>query len=140
MVKAVEEIAFSYTIEITWNACRKEKDAMYNVILSATIGKFIGAMQGSLANYALMIASLIGIAMVVVGIFQLAKNLISHGKGQTNWAVTFGLIIVGSMVAMGTGWKFVGDMGKTGGKTLSSAAITGKADSDKGDFTSDPFN
>jgi vacuolar-type H+-ATPase subunit I/STV1 len=113
---------------------------MYNVILSATIGKFIGALQGSLANYALMIASLIGIAMVVVGIFQLAKNLISHGKGQTNWAVTFGLIIVGSMVAMGTGWKFVGDMGKTGGKTLSSAAITGKADDQKGDFTSDPFN
>lgn len=113
---------------------------MYNVILSASIGKFLGAMQGSLANYALMIASLIGIAMVVVGIFQLAKNLISHGKGQANWAVTFGLIIIGSMIAMGTGWKFVGDMGKTGGKTLSNAAVDGQADKSTGAFTSNPFS
>lgn len=118
---------------------------MYNILLQAagggaTIGKFLGALQGSLANYGLIIASLIGIAMVIVGVFQLAKNLISHGKGQTNWAVTFGLIIVGSMIAMGSGWGFIGRFGKTGGDTLEAAATSGKADTTKGDgFVEDPF-
>jgi hypothetical protein len=31
-------------------------------------------------------------------------------------------------------------MGKTGGKTLDDAAISGQADDSTGDFTSDPFN
>ena len=71
-----------------------------NFMLMASIGSFLNSMQKSLGNYGSIIVSIIGIAMVIVGIYQVAKNLISHGKGQTSWVTAIALIIIGGGIAL----------------------------------------
>ena len=53
----------------------------------ASIGKFIQSMGTNIGSWVKMIVMIIGVIMVGAGIYQVAKNLISHGKGQTNWIV-----------------------------------------------------
>ena len=64
-------------------------------------------------------------------------------KKKFNWgrAVAIAACFVVVFGVIGTmGWKFVGDMGRTGGKTLDNAALSGKADSIDGSYTTDPFS
>lgn len=60
---------------------------------------------------------LLGVAMVVVGIYQLAKGLIAHGKTQVNWFVVVALIIAGGALLAG-GWTLVSTIAKDGEKTI----------------------
>lgn len=43
----------------------------------------------------------IGIVMIIVGIWKIASGLISHGKQQVNWVVNILLIIVGALFCAG---------------------------------------
>ena len=52
-----------------------------------------------------VVIMLIGIVMVGFGVYQIAKNLISHGKAQTNWFVTFALIVVGGILMLSGGFS-----------------------------------
>ena len=79
---------------------------------SWTIGKFVGNLQKSVTSWVKVIVLIIGVVMVGFGIYQVAKNLISHGKGQTNWIVTFALIIIGGTLMLTTGWEFIGTFSK----------------------------
>lgn len=60
---------------------------------------------------------LLGVAMIVVGVYQLAKGLISHGKTQVNWFIVVALIIAGGALAAG-GWALVSDIASGGKKTI----------------------
>ena len=108
-----------------------------NGAASWSMGKFLQSAQETLAQYGSILISLIGVAMVIVGIYQIAKNLISHGKGQTNWVVTFALIIVGGAFAVTGGWTMIGNFAKGSKATLDSMA-QGSADTQGS--VSDPFN
>lgn len=108
-----------------------------NFMLMASIGSFLNSMQKSLGNYGSIIVSIIGIAMVIVGIYQVAKNLISHGKGQTSWVTAIALIIIGGGIALTGGWRMIGNFANTGRQTLDQYA-QGNADTNNG--LSDPFN
>ena len=44
----------------------------------------------------------IGVVMVIVGIWKIAQGLISHGKTQVNWVVNILLIIVGILFCAGS--------------------------------------
>ena len=105
--------------------------------MTHSIGQFLQAGQKTLAYYGSIIISIIGVAMVIVGIYQIAKNLISHGKGQTNWIVTFALIIVGGAFAVTGGWSMIGNWSKSNQSTLDNMA-QGTADDTAGDVE-DPF-
>ena len=94
-----------------------------------TIGGFLSALQASAANYVKIIILIIGLVMVGVGIYQVAKNLISHGKGQTNWVVTALLIIVGGTLMLNSGWTVIGNIAKGGSQTLNDM---GKGTADEG--------
>lgn len=43
----------------------------------------------------------IGIIMIIVGIFKIAQGLISHGKTQVNWVINILLILVGALFCAG---------------------------------------
>lgn len=101
------------------------------------IGQFLASAQKSLAQYGSIITSLIGVAMVIVGIYQVAKNLISGGKGQTNWVTTICLIMIGGALALVGGWGTVGKLVNTGNTTVTQMA-QGQADT-TGSVT-DPFS
>lgn len=102
------------------------------------ISSFLKASQETLAYYGSIVTSIIGVAMVIVGIFQVAKNLISHGKGQTNWVVTFALILVGGALAIVGGWRMIGNFAE-GSKTTLDNMAKGSAETSGGEIT-DPFN
>ena len=107
------------------------------MFVMASIGQFLNSMQASLANYGSIIVSIIGIAMVIVGIYQVAKNLISHGKGQTSWVTAIALIIVGGAIALTGGWRMIGNFANTGRTTLDSYA---HGNSDTAQSVEDPFD
>lgn len=45
--------------------------------------------------------SFLGLVMIVVAGWQIAKGLIGHGKTQTNWFICIGLLIVGGLFMVG---------------------------------------
>lgn len=107
-----------------------------NAMMYASIGKFIQSMGTNIGSWVKMIVMIIGVIMVGAGIYQVAKNLISHGKGQTNWIVTFALIIIGAILMLSGGWGFIKDFSKAGETTLKDAA-NGRTEGDLNlnDFT-----
>ena len=103
---------------------------MLNAMMyAASIGKFIQSIGTNIGTWVKMIVMIIGVIMVGAGIYQVAKNLISHGKGQTNWIVTFALIIIGAILMLSTGWDFIKDFSSAGHTTLDEAA---KGNAEKG--------
>lgn len=42
---------------------------------------------------------IIGVVMMIVAVWQIAKGLIQHGKSNTNWAVAIALLIIGGALA-----------------------------------------
>ena len=92
-----------------------------------TISGFLDALQRSIGNYVQIIIMIIGLVMVGVGIYQIAKNLISGGKGQTNWVTTFILIIVGGTFMLSGGWNVIRHFA-SGGKTTLDNMGQGTAD------------
>lgn len=92
-----------------------------------SLGNFLGALQGSVLNYVKIIIVIIGIVMVGFGVYQIAKNLISHGKGQTNWVVTFALIIVGGTLMLTSGFDLLTTIGRSGKGSIENLG-SGQAD------------
>lgn len=75
------------------------------------ISDFIASAQVSIMSYVQVIILIVGVVMVGVGIYQVAKNLISHGKGQTNWVVTIALIVIGGTLMLTSGWSVIKNVG-----------------------------
>lgn len=102
----------------------------------AGIGKFLQSVQESLGNWGQIIVSIIGVAMVIVGLYKIAKNLISHGKGQNSWVVAIALVLVGGAMAVTGGWGMIGGLVNTGKTSMENFA------NGQGDTTNsikDPF-
>lgn len=118
------------------------KTLLTTAALSAnwSFGKMLGAFQKTAVNYVKIIAMIVGIIMVGVGIYQIAKNLISHGKGQTNWVITFLLIIVGGTLALSSGWGVVGNLVKGGQDTLDNMGQGNADTTGNGATSNDPFS
>ena len=102
----------------------------------ASLGKLLNSFQQTLGNWGSIIVSIIGIAMVIVGVYKVAKNLISHGKGQNSWAVAIGLILVGGVLAVAGGWSTLGNLVSTGNATLDKFA---EGNPDEAETVLDPF-
>lgn len=89
---------------------------------NSTLTKFFNTLQQDLGNWGMILTSVIGIVMVIVGIYKVAKNLISHGKGQNNWVVAIALIVLGGALAIAGGWKWLGQFSNTTTGTLNEMA------------------
>lgn len=83
-------------------------------------GQMLSAAQQTLANYGKLIIGIIGLIMVIVSIYQIAKNLISHGQAQTNWVITFALLIIGGVLMVSSGWDVIKNIAEGGSATLDS--------------------
>lgn len=92
------------------------------LMYSGSIGTFIQTMGKNIGSWVKMIVMIIGVIMVGAGIYQVAKNLISHGKGQTNWIVTLALIVFGAILMLTGGWDFIKTFSSAGKTTLNDAA------------------
>lgn len=92
-----------------------------------SVSGLLKAFRQSVTGYVQIIIVAVGVVMVGVGVYQIAKNLISHGKGQTNWVVTAALIMVGGMLMLSGGWTVLEDIG-TGSKNTLDNMGKGTAD------------
>lgn len=67
-----------------------------------------------LAGYIMLFA---GIILIIVAAIQIAKGFASGGRGQVNWVMTIGCLLVGGILAFG-GFKLMATLAKTGADTL----------------------
>lgn len=71
----------------------------------------------TLQKWGKWIVILIGVVMILIGAYQIAKGFISHGKQQTNWVVAILLLIVGGAFMVG-GFTWLAGIAQGGKKTI----------------------
>lgn len=96
-------------------------------------GDFLTALQQTILSYGKVIIGIIGLIMVVASVYQIAKNLISHGKSQTNWVITIALLLVGGVLMLSSSWDFIKSVSEGGKNTLDDL---GQGNADNASFVS----
>ncbi|MEW4426016.1 hypothetical protein AB1I68_00815 [Paenibacillus pabuli] len=91
------------------------------------LGSFLGNSKTTLTKWAGLAVALIGVICVFIAIWQIASGLMSHGKKQTNWAISIILLIVGGVLSGTEGFKFVQGIAGGGQKTISDLGVPGGA-------------
>lgn len=94
---------------------------------SFSVGNFLNGLNNSLFNWGKVIVVIIGVVMVIVGVFNIAKGLMSGGRAQTNWVLNLVLFFVGGAIAFGGGWGLVQDVSAGGSDTIYEMANGGAA-------------
>ena len=78
-----------------------------------------------LGHYAMVF---FGVVMIIVAVYQIFKGLAGGGRGQVNWVMTIGCLLVGGMLVAG-GWKLAAGVAAMGKDTMVELA-TGSYDSE----------
>lgn len=87
------------------------------------LGSFLQNMTETIKTWGGYFIILIGVVMIIVSVYQIAKGLITHGRGQTNWFVAVFLLILGGAFAVG-GYSFVANIASGGKKTIEDLGST----------------
>lgn len=83
-----------------------------------TIDNFLNNLSTRLSDWGKLIVVVLGIAMLIVGIFNIAKGMMGGGRGQVNWVLNIALIVVGGALAFSGGWDLLTNISKGTGKSL----------------------
>lgn len=83
------------------------------------LGNFLQNATDTIKTWGGYVVILIGVVMIIVSVYQIAKGLIGHGKqGQpTNWFIVIGLLVVGGALSIG-GFTWVSNIAQGGQKTI----------------------
>lgn len=108
--------------------------AIMNAALFAdwSLGNLFSATQSSVITWVKVIVGIIGVVLLGFGVYKIAKNLISHGKGQTSWVVAIASVVIGGMLMLQAGWDTLVSISKGGDNTVNNLG-EGKADNAKFD-------
>lgn len=90
---------------------------MTNLMLNWDLGSFLENATTRLKDWGGLFIVLIGVVMIVVGVFQIGSGLMSGGKKQVNWFIAIALLIIGGALMVG-GWGFVSKIAGGGKKTI----------------------
>ena len=63
------------------------------------------------------VIAIIGIILILVALVQIAKGLASGGKGQVNWVMSIGCLLVGGLLLFG-GWNLLSNVSLIGADTV----------------------
>lgn len=89
--------------------------------LAWDLGTFLDNAAKTLKSWGGLFFVLIGMVMLIIGIYKIASGLISHGKKQVEWVPAIVLILVGGALAAFGGnaaWKWISDIASGGKKTI----------------------
>lgn len=106
------------------------------VTAGADISDILQSLANALSNWGSLIVLILGIAMIIVGVYQLAKALITHGKGQPpNWLVIIGLLVLGGVLTLTSfrgvaGWFQGGDVSQ-----ILTGSVDETTEAEAGDWT-----
>ena len=86
---------------------------LYNLVMPLAgqnnVAQTLANLRNSLGNWAGYVVGILGVAALVVGLWNIITGMISHGKKQTNWLISIALLLVGG-VLMGWGITAVRDV------------------------------
>ena len=71
--------------------------------------KFLQSVKNTIGSAAMWIVAIIGAIMFIVGIWLIAKGLMSQGRGQTNWVLAIVLLVLGALLGFGAGFGLLTD-------------------------------
>ena len=71
--------------------------------------KFLSSIKEQMGSAATWIVAIIGMIMFIVGIWLIAKGLMSQGRGQTNWVLAIVLLVLGALLGFGAGMALLTD-------------------------------
>jgi hypothetical protein len=83
-----------------------------------SINGFLTNLNSSLFSWGKIIVVILGVIMVLAGLFQIGKGLMSGGRSQTNWVVAIALFFLGGALAFSGGWGLVQSVAQGGAQTL----------------------
>ena len=63
------------------------------------------------------IVMILGVAMIIAAVWQIAKGFIGGGHGQTNWGMSIVCLLVGGIFLSG-GWNIVSTISKGAGTSI----------------------
>ena len=75
---------------------------MDKALMDWKVDNVLSKLTDSLKRWGGGLMMLTGIVMIIIGIFKIAKGLISHGKAQISWVVNIMLIVVGALFCTGS--------------------------------------
>lgn len=85
---------------------------------SGSITNILKSASDTASTWGRYFLVVLGIVMVIYGVYQIGKGMMSGGRGQTNWAMAIGCIILGGALAVNGGWKFVVNIAQGSGNEL----------------------
>ena len=86
-------------------------------LMDWSISNFLNKLNSNLNSWGQVIVAIIGV-MVIVGVFLIAKGLMSQGRGQVNWFLAITLLLLGGCLAFASGWNWLKDVGTGAKNTL----------------------
>jgi hypothetical protein len=86
---------------------------------------FLIKAEKALKEWAGLAVAIIGLACIFVSVWQISSGLMSHGKKQTNWAISIILLLVGGVLVAKEGFEFVQGIAGGGTKTIQDLGGTG---------------
>lgn len=75
---------------------------LVTMLLDWRINNVLENLRSSLRSWGAGLMMIVGVVMIIFGIFKIAQGMISHGKTQVNWVVNILLIIVGALFCAGS--------------------------------------
>ncbi len=75
---------------------------LYGMLLDWSFDCMLANAKLRLISIGKALMMIVGVAMIIVGIFKIASALISHGKTQVSWPVNIILIVLGALFCAGS--------------------------------------
>lgn len=73
-----------------------------DMLLDWSINNVLAKLRANLILWGAGLMMIVGVVMIIFGIFKIAQGMISHGKTQVNWVVNILLIVVGALFCAGS--------------------------------------
>lgn len=83
-----------------------------------SVSAFFVNLESASYQWGELIVMIIGIVMIIAGLFLAAKGLILGNKSQINWFFTIALIILGLAVTFSGGWGLIKTVSSGGVQTI----------------------
>lgn len=81
------------------------------------VGSFLTNSKEQLKTWGGLVISLLGVILIIVGVFQLVKKFIAPQSAQGGWVMPIIMVIVGGALLTG-GWSLLAKIAGGGQKTI----------------------
>lgn len=83
------------------------------ITLGFDIGDFFQNLNNKVQEWGTYFIMFLGAVLIIWGVVSIVKAFISHGRGQTNWLMTIGMILVGGFMLVSgfTGFQNLANIG-----------------------------